>query len=128
MFADEATVGSAQKEELRQAMALIRSKGKDIYVHSDSFGLGEYILLCGASRISVVPTGDLMITGLYGESPYVRGLLDKLKVRPDFLTCGDYKSAGEIFMRKGPSAEAERMQNWLLDSMFDTYVNLIAKG
>ena len=31
-------------------------------------------------------------------------------------------------MREGPSAEAEKMQNWLLDSMFETQLDLIAKG
>ena len=67
-------------------------------------------------------------TGLHGESPYLRGLLNMLGVRPDFLTCGEYKSAAEMFMRDGPSAEAEKMQNWLLDSMFDTQLQLIAKG
>lgn len=128
LLAEDASVGSAQREELRQAMALLRSKGKDIYVHADSMTLGDYVLFSGASRISVVPTGDLMITGLFGEQPFLRGLLDKLKVEPDFLTCGEYKSAGEIFMRKEPSPEAERMQNWLLDSMFESYVSLIAKG
>src|SRR5262249_34990897 len=39
-----------------------------------------------------------------------------------------YKSAAEIFMRKGPSKEAEEMQNWLFDSLYDTSVKLIAKG
>ena len=82
----------------------------------------RYALLCGATRLSVVPTADLWVTGLYGEAPYLRGLLDKLGVKPDFLTCGDYKSAAEMFMRTGPSPEAEEMQNWLLDGIFDTYV------
>ena len=31
-------------------------------------------------------------------------------------------------MRKGPSPEAEAMQNWLLDGIFDAYVELIAAG
>jgi protease-4 len=54
--------------------------------------------------------------------------LDKIGVRPDYLTCGAYKSAAEIFMRTGPSPEAEAMQNWLLDSLFETNVALIASG
>lgn len=123
-----AEVGHAQIEEIRQAMAKVREAGKDIYVHSDSLAMKEYVLLSGASRISVVPTADLWILGLYGESPYMRGLLDKLGVRPDFLTCGPFKSAAEMYMREGPSPEAEKMQNWLLDGMFDTYLGLIASG
>jgi protease-4 len=122
------SVGRAQMEELRQAMASLRKAGKEIYTHSDSLSMSQYVLLSGTSRISVVPTGDMWLTGLYGESMYVRGLLDKLGVKPDFLTCGAYKSAAEMFMREGPSPEAEKMQNWLLDSIYETSIKLIAEG
>ncbi|MBI3466877.1 MAG: signal peptide peptidase SppA [Planctomycetes bacterium] len=128
MLFDGGAVGQAQTEELRQAMAAVRSAGKEVYVHSDSLSMGDYVLLSGASRLSVVPTADLWITGINGESPYVRGLLDMLGVKPDFLTCGEYKSAAEMFMLKEPSPAADKMQNWLLDGIFDTYVRLIADG
>lgn len=123
-----ADVGMAQREEIRQALAEIRKSGKDIYAHADSLSTGSLALLAGASHLSVVPTGDLFITGLFGEGIYLRGLLDKLGVQPDYITCGAYKSAAEMFMRTGPSREAEQMQNWLLDSIYDTVVKLIATG
>jgi protease-4 len=128
LIADGGAAGAAQAEELRQALAHVRAANKDIFVHGDSFSMPEYVLYSGASRISLVPTADLWLTGLHGEAPYVRGLLNLLGVKPDFLTCGDYKSASEIFMREGPSKQAEEMQNWLLDSMYETQINLIAKG
>ena len=95
----------------------LRAAGKEIYAHADSLHMRDYVLLSGATRLSVVPTADLWVTGLFGEPPYLRGLLDKLGVQPEFLTCGAYKSAAEIFMREGPSPEAETMQNWLLDGI-----------
>jgi protease-4 len=123
----QVTVGSTQVEELRQAIARLRAAGKEVIAHADSIGtLGQYTLLSAASRLSVVPTADLWITGLYGESPYLRRMLEKIGVQPDFMTCGDYKSAAEIFLREGPSKEAEAMQNWLLDSLYDTQVKRIA--
>src|SRR5262249_5348363 len=128
LIADGGAAGAAQTEELRQALAQGRAANKDIYVHGDSLSMREYVLYSGASRISLVPTADLWLTGLDGESPYIRGLLNKIGVKPDFLHCGDYKSASEIFMREGPSPQAEEMQNWLLDSLYDTEINLIAKG
>src|SRR5947207_513108 len=70
----------------------------------------------------------LWVNGMYGEQPYIRGLLDLLGAQPDVLTCGAYKSAAELFMRKEPSPEADRMMNWLFDGIYDTYVNLIASG
>ena len=122
------SIGRAQIEEVRQEVARIRAAGKEVFAHSDSLSMQEYVLLSGASRLSVVPTADLWVTGLYGESPYLRGLLDKIGVAPDFLTCGAYKSAAEMFLRDGPSPEAEAMENWLLDSLFETSIALIAKG
>jgi len=122
------SVGSGQVEELRGAMARLRSAGKEVYAHADSLTMREYVLLSGASRLSVVPTADVWVTGLFGEALYLRGLLDKISVQPEFLTCGAYKSAAEIFLRDGPSPEAEAMQNWLLDGIFHTSVALIAAG
>ena len=122
------SVGSGQAEELRAAMAKLRSAGKEVFAHADSLTMREFVLLSGASRLSVVPTADLWVTGLFGESPYLRGLLDKLGVKPEFLHCGAYKSAAEIFVREGPSPEAEAMQNWLLDSMYAGSIALIAEG
>jgi protease IV len=125
---DGATVGTAQKEELRQAMGRVRAAGKEIYAHADSLQMGEYALLAGSSRLSVVPTADIWVTGMHGEAMFLRGLLDKLGVQPDFLTCGSHKSAAEQFMRKAPSKEADEMQNWLMDSIYETYLKLIADG
>ena len=118
----------AQTEEVRQVMDQIKAAGKPIHAHVDYLTTSPYVLLSGASTINVVPTGHVFVFGLYGSSPYLRGLLDKIGVQPDFLTCGAYKSASEIFMRTGPSPEAERMTNWLLDSLYQSYVDLIAKG
>ena len=128
LLSDGPMLGGGQIEELRQALAYVRSKDKDVLVHSDSMGLGEYALYSAASRISVTPTGDLWVMGLQVEQPYIRGLLDKINVLPDFLTCGEYKSAAEIFTRTSPSPEADRMTNWLLDSMYESILNQIAKG
>jgi protease-4 len=121
-------LGFGQVEELRQVLAQVRAAGKEVYAHADSLMLGEYTLAAGASRLSVVPTGMLIIPGLYGETLHLRGLLDKIGVTPDFLTCGEYKSAVEMFMRDAPSPQADRMMNWLFDGLADGNVNLIAKG
>jgi protease-4 len=125
---ESAALGAAQVEELRAAMALVRSKGKEVYVHADSLMMGQYVLACGASRLSVVPTGALLIPGLNGSSLHVRGLLDKLGVKPDFLTEGAYKSAAELFMREQPSPEADEMMNWLMDSWYASFKDQIARG
>jgi protease-4 len=125
---DAAALGMGQIEELNQALARIRSQGKDVFVQADSLEQGQYVLACAASRISVVPTGTVAIPGLNGSSLHVRGLLDKMGVKPDFLTEGAYKSAAELFMREQPSPEADEMMNWLMDSWFTSMKDQIAQG
>jgi protease-4 len=68
------------------------------------------------------PTADLWLGGIHAETPYLRGLLDKIGVEPDYMTCGDYKSAAEMFMRTGPSKPADEMMNWLLDGIYGSWV------
>ena len=128
LFSEASNIGYGQSEEVRQAIANLRDKGKTVYAHSDSMEFEEYILLSSASRISVVPTADIWLTGIRGESLHLRGLLDKIGVKPDFLTCGDYKSAAEIFMRTEPSPQADEMVNWLLDGMYKSCVEQIGQS
>lgn len=118
----------AQVEELRAAFDRIKAAGKKIYAFSDSLDTKSYALVSGASRISVVPTGDLWITGIYGEQMYLRSLFDKLGIEPDFMTCGAYKSAAEQYTRSGPSDAAKEMYTWLYDGLFARVVDLMATG
>jgi protease-4 len=107
----------------------VKSSGKEVYAHADAALMTQSLALAaGASRISATPTAIIMISGFNSEAPYVRGLLDAIGVKPDFLACGKYKSAAEIFMRKAPSPEAAEMRNWLLDSLYDSYQKSVAKG
>ena len=123
-----AMMGLAQLEEIHGALRKFSAVEKDVYVHADSLRTMTYTLATGASHISVVPTGDVWLTGLYSESPYLRGTLDKLKIVPDLEHCGDYKTAHEMFTRTGPSEESKAMTKWLLDGMYESLVALIATG
>ena len=119
--------GMAQLVELGEVVREV-ADSKPVYAHVDSVRTGAYAVISGASRISVSPTGDVWITGLYGEQPYLRGLFDMVGIQPDFLTCGDYKSAAEMFMRHGPSDEAKKMNGWLYDGLYAGIKETIAKG
>lgn len=128
MLVSDTSLGVSQIEEVHQVLKSLKDSGKEVVAHADSISMRSYLLLSGASRIVVVPTGDIWINGIFGESPYLRGLLDLIGVQPDFTTCGDYKSASEMFMRKSPSPAAQENLDWLIDGIYDTYLRLIAEG
>lgn len=125
---EEAAMGLAQIEELHDAMSKFSAVDKEVYVHADQLSTMTYALASGAGHISLVPTGDLWLTGLYGETPYLRGALDKLGVVPDFEHMGDYKTGPEPLTHTGPSQEAREMNKWLFDGLYEGLVALIAEG
>ncbi len=125
---DNFTAGAGQIEELRQGLLELRESGKLVFLHADMLGNGEYLLASAADYISLQPTGLVLLVGLYGESLYLRDLLGKIGAQAEIIQVGDYKSAGEMFTRTEPSPEAAENINWLFDSLYESFVGMIAEG
>ncbi len=124
----QAALGLAQLEEIHQSLQKFAAVDKPVFVHADSLSTRSYALATGASHISLVPTGDLWLLGIYGETPYFRGTLDKIGCYPDFEHCGDFKTGAESITHTRPSEQSQEMTAWLLDSLYDHMVEIIAKG
>jgi protease-4 len=123
---DRMVFGTGQLSELRRAVEHLKSSGKKVYAYAEDMETLEYGLLCASGRLSVAPQSTLWLTGLYGESLYVKGLLDKIGVQADFLHMGDYKSAAEMLTRTSPSQPAADNINWLFDGLYGSLVDMIA--
>jgi protease IV len=125
---DSMSFGTGQLSEMRAAIERIKGAGKKVYVHTGEMSTGGYALLCSGSNLSVAPQSTLLLTGIYSESLYVKTLLDKIGVQADILHVGDYKSAGEMLTRTDPSGPAADNINWLLDGLYGSVVDMIAKS
>lgn len=123
---DQASLGLAQIEELRSQIQTLKAADKDVWVLAEGLDNRSMMLGSEASRLLLVPSGEVMIHGLYAQAMYFKGLLDKLGLEAEILHCGDFKSAGEPFYRTGPSAEAEAQTNRLYDSIFEQMIKAIA--
>ena len=123
---DDMSFGLGQLTELRAAVGRIKTSGKKVYVHTRSMDTLTYSLLCSGNNLSVAPQSTIWLTGLYSESIYLKGLLDKIGVQADFLQMGDFKSAAETLTQTGPSQPAAENTNWLLDSIYTSLVDMIA--
>lgn len=123
---DQAALGLAQIEELRAQIQSLKAADKDVWVLAEGLDNRSMMLGSEASRLMLVPSGEVMIHGLYAQGMYFKGMLDKLGLEADILHCGDFKSAGEPFYRTGPSPEAEAQTNRLYDSIFSQMIERIA--
>ena len=125
---DRVAIGLGQLEELRRAIEKLQHADKPVVVHAEGMTIGTYTLLSAASQLSVAPHCTLWLTGMYGESLYLKGLLDMIGVEADFLQMGDFKSAAEILTRTTPSEAADENLNWLFDGLYDAMVNMISES
>src|SRR3984885_3415337 len=78
-------MGMAQTQELRDAVQRFRSHKKFAVAYSETFGEfgpgnGAYYLATAFDHIYLQPSGDVGLTGIIMESPFVKGTLGKLGI------------------------------------------------
>ncbi len=102
--------------EVREALAQFRETGKPIIAHDRDWNQREYYLASVATELSMAPLGAAVFNGLSAETPFISGTLDQLGVGIQVVRRGDYKSAGETFVRSDYSDEnQEQLQAYLTD-------------
>jgi protease-4 len=128
---EDGDISLAQAQELRDALAAFRAKGKPVIAVADSFGeFGSgtrgYYLVSGSDEIWLQPMGLLGLVGLRAEEPFFRGTLDKLGIVPRFDHREEYKTAMNMLTEtKMTPAHREETQA-ILDSAYGQIVSGIA--
>ncbi len=125
--------GFAQAQEIRNAVLKFRAKGKRAVAWAETFGeFGPgnvgYYLATAFDEIDLQPSGDIGLTGLIAESPFVKGTLDKLGVVPRMDHRKEYKNAMNIFTETKYTDAHREATSKVVNSMFDQMVAGIAKG
>ncbi|QJE96428.1 S49 family peptidase [Luteolibacter luteus] len=126
--ADDAKLSLSQIEEIHRRLKEVRAAGKDVWVYSDSLSNATALLGAAANHFTLMPEGDVSFSGIYAESMYFKGLLDKAGVVADVIHIGDFKSFGEEFYRTGPSEFAQKQQEELIGGIYDQIVGRVAEG
>lgn len=119
-------LGWAQVFELRSAIKELRDAGVSTIGFLESADNKSYYLASVCDEIFLPPSGYVALRGLATEVIFFKGLLDKVKVKPDLMHVGKYKSASELFTRKSMSAPHKEELNDILDSIMKTFTNDLA--
>jgi len=126
-------MGMAQIQEIRDAVGRFRASGKPAIAWAETFGEfgagnGSYYLATAFDQVYLQPSGDVGLTGLMYESPFIKGLFGKLDVVPRMDHRYEYKNAMNFYTEaQFTEAHREAMKK-LMDSQFDQMVAGIAKG
>jgi protease-4 len=118
----------AKVQELRDAVLDFRKSGKTVVAFLEYGGDREYYLASAASKIFLLPSSPLDLTGVASYEIFLRGAFDKIGAYPDFIHIGDYKSATNQLTEKSFTKAHREMTESLNRDMFEQLVKGIAQS
>lgn len=125
------TLGLAKTQEIRDAIAAFRAEGKFAVAFSETFGEvgvgnSSYYLASAFDEIFLQPSGDLGLTGLLRESPFLKRALEKLDVEARGDHRYEYKNAFNMFTETEYTAAHKEAAAAVMNSQFDQMCEGIA--
>jgi protease IV len=124
-------LGFAQVEEIRDAVAVFRASGKPAVLFSETFGElgpghGGYYLATAFDRIYMQPSGDVGLTGLASETPFLAGTFDRLDVEPRMDHRYEYKNALNTFTEREFTEAHREATTQIVQTIYSNIVRAIA--
>jgi protease-4 len=125
--------GMATVQELRDGITAFRETGKPTVAYADTFGeFGpsnvSYYLATAFEQIFIQPSGDVGLSGLSYEVPFIAGTFDILGLEPRLDRRQEYKNAVNTFTETEFTPAHEEAMQALVDSQFGQLVAGIAEG
>ncbi|HXC13684.1 MAG TPA: signal peptide peptidase SppA [Stellaceae bacterium] len=125
--------GLAEAQQVRDAIAAFRAKGKFAVAFAESFGefgagTRPYYLATAFDQIWLQPMGSLGLTGLYAESTFFKGALDLVGIAPEFDHRGQFKTAANVLTETRMTPPAREEVEDLLASISGQVVGGIAQA
>lgn len=134
LFVDigDESAGLARVQELRQAIARFRGKGKFAIGFAESLGGGgdhfaDYYLATALDQIWLQPSGSFAVAGLAVETPFLKGGLDKLGIHMEGGKRFEYKSAPDTFNEAAMTAPARENLQQLVDGLYGQFIEDAAR-
>ena len=119
----ELSLSYAQVEELRNELISFKNAGKKVWVWSDSYGemtsgTKSYYLASAADKIFLQPAGFVTFNGISSTSPFLKNMLEKIKVEPIGAARKEYKTYWNMFSEEKYTDAHREATESLLNSIF----------
>lgn len=123
----------ATSQELRDAISAFRQRGKFALAFAESYGdtgtgSSSYYLAAASEEIWLQPSGEVGLTGVVAETPFIKGTLDKLGVVARFDKREEYKNAVDQMTDTAYSAAFRESMESILGSLYGQLVKGVADG
>ncbi|MDX1554664.1 MAG: signal peptide peptidase SppA [Xanthomonadales bacterium] len=120
-------IGLAALHEIEGAVRDFRESGKPVIALGDVLGQHQYYLAALADEVWLNPEGLVWLDGYAVYRQYYREALEKLSVEVNLYRVGEYKSAGEPWVRDDMSPEAREANLYWLGGLWQQYLEGISR-
>jgi protease IV len=119
--------GLATLDEIRDAIMDFKTSGKFVYAYGEIYTQKGYYVASVADKIFVNPNGVFGFAGFHSEQVFLKGLFEKLEIKPKLIRASDnrYKSAGEMFINKEMSPANREQLTAYINSAYASYLSQI---
>lgn len=128
--ADSAGLAPASAEELRLAILDFKSSGKFVVAHAQGFEsptLFPYMTVAGADEVWMQDTTGFAVAGLYSETEFFGGVMEKLGANPEFDQFYEYKNAVNTYTQKTFTEAHREATTSYMTSLYNSAVAHIAE-
>ena len=117
--------GLATLREIGAALDRVRGAGKQVVAYGDWYSQGAYYLAARADEIYMHPFGITALEGFGRFRTYFAGAFRKLGIEVRLFRVGEFKSAGETYVRTEASEEAREADRYWMNDLWLRYVTEI---
>ncbi len=126
MNADVSPNSYASLEEIRNALIKFKKSGKFIISYAEIMDEHSYYVASVSDKIYLNPSGEILLNGFSQQVFYIKGMLDKIGLKPELIRHGKFKAAGEPFIADKMSDENRKQIESYMGSLFNTFIEKIA--
>lgn len=126
-------IALATVQEMREALLAFRSKKKPTFVYSETFGEfgpgnNAYYLATAFDKVYLQPSGDIGLTGLMYQTPFIKETLEKLGISPKLSRRGEYKTAVNTFTENRYTEPQKESLTAVMQSNFSQIIEGISEA
>jgi protease-4 len=117
-----AGAGISTLMEIGAALTRFKTSGKEIIAYGDAMDQRGYYLAAHADKIYLHPEGGVLLEGIGRYRTYFKDAFDKFGVEARLFRVGEYKSAGEPYIRSDASPEAKEADAYWMGDLWQRYL------
>lgn len=127
-FSTNPSLSLTQIQEIRQAVMAFRKTGKETIFYAPTLGemgggLGMYYLASAFGDLRIQPSGEVGVTGMSIEAPYLKNALLKVGIQPSFNARYEYKTGADMMN----ASEMSLQERETMTGIMDSFISQIAR-